>query len=463
MPFENEHSARLIEPEKFQQDTFKRQEVDEGIDIIIGKLEGEDAMTTQSYRFKSDKFTAELARKWMQGNNIDYILFEEAKEKQSPTEDNKIYMMPIIGVLGEQFTVQDLLIHLNKAKDCGIIKLLIDSPGGYVDKGEKMVNELNKSGKIIHATNIGDVCSMAVDLFMTATVRTFNPTKGAFLIHNPWGGQEGEAKDFEDAAQELRDIEDRMAKKLSKQLNVDVNIIKGFMNENTPLTKDQIKELGFAKIIGETKIKAVAYFKSKNNNMSEIKLNEEQSKQLSGLETKMSSFGKLLDKIFGQVKAKALVKQDVNGTELDFGDEVQTEEQIAIGVKATVDGQPAVGDYILEDGRTLVFEAGELIDIKQPEDDEMEALKKELEALKVENEALKAEKETMDKATEALKAENESAISKLEEVNAKTESIKTEFVAFKSQFTEFKAQVNTPSSDDKEDHKSGFTYKGIKN
>jgi hypothetical protein len=78
-PYPNEHSARIREPGDFKPDSFRRKNIETGIDIIIGKLKsGDDSMVTQAYRFKADKFTAEEAKKWLKDHKIKYISFEAA-------------------------------------------------------------------------------------------------------------------------------------------------------------------------------------------------------------------------------------------------------------------------------------------------------------------------------------------------------------------------------------------------
>jgi len=80
-PYSNEHSARVREPEEFINDSFRRKNIEDGIDIIIGKLkDGDGSMVVQSYRFDASKFTVAQAKKWLKDHEIDYILFEEAKK-----------------------------------------------------------------------------------------------------------------------------------------------------------------------------------------------------------------------------------------------------------------------------------------------------------------------------------------------------------------------------------------------
>jgi len=81
-PYPNEHSARIREPEEFKEDSFRRKNIDEGIDIIIGKLkDGDDKMETQAYRFNKENFTADEAKKWLKDHDVEYISFEPASEK----------------------------------------------------------------------------------------------------------------------------------------------------------------------------------------------------------------------------------------------------------------------------------------------------------------------------------------------------------------------------------------------
>ena len=84
-PYPNEHAARIKNPDEFEQDSFRRKNIEDGIDIIIGRLKGETSTTIQAYRFKSAKFTADEAKKWLSDNNIKYISFEEASDLKDCT------------------------------------------------------------------------------------------------------------------------------------------------------------------------------------------------------------------------------------------------------------------------------------------------------------------------------------------------------------------------------------------
>jgi len=90
-PYPNEHAARIRDPEEFKEDSFRRKKLEgeEGISIIIGKLKGEDTMTTQAYRFSIENWTADEAKKWLKDHNIKYKTFEPAtNEKKKSNADN---------------------------------------------------------------------------------------------------------------------------------------------------------------------------------------------------------------------------------------------------------------------------------------------------------------------------------------------------------------------------------------
>jgi hypothetical protein len=85
MPYPNEHAARLIDPDKFDADSFRREndKFGDGIHAVFGKLKGEDSMTLQAIRFDADRFSPDEARKWLEEHGYHPIVFEEAAAEKS--------------------------------------------------------------------------------------------------------------------------------------------------------------------------------------------------------------------------------------------------------------------------------------------------------------------------------------------------------------------------------------------
>ena len=124
MPYPNEHSARVRDPDDFISDSIRRKNIRKGIDIIIGKLkDGDGSMVIQAYRFDKDVFTASEARKWCKDHDVKYILFEEAKQ-------NNIAMF-----------IKSISAEVKDLDEKGLVKFYfsyfgnLDSDGDITEKG----------------------------------------------------------------------------------------------------------------------------------------------------------------------------------------------------------------------------------------------------------------------------------------------------------------------------------------
>lgn len=97
-PFPNEHAARLRDPKKFSDDTWRRTKnkrailpgsglisIPSIVSVIWGKLKGSDAPSdqplAQALRFPTENWTAKEARDWIKKNEIKIINFEPATKK----------------------------------------------------------------------------------------------------------------------------------------------------------------------------------------------------------------------------------------------------------------------------------------------------------------------------------------------------------------------------------------------
>lgn len=78
MPYPNEHAARMVNPDNFE--SFIRNHPNawpEGLDIIFG-VRKDGSRSVQAFRFRTDQWTVERARRWLARNGYDPILFEPA-------------------------------------------------------------------------------------------------------------------------------------------------------------------------------------------------------------------------------------------------------------------------------------------------------------------------------------------------------------------------------------------------
>jgi ATP-dependent Clp protease protease subunit len=167
-------------------------------------------------------------------------------------------------------------------------------------------------------------------------------------------------------------------------LNIEQSAIEPLLRNETFLTPEQAKALGF---ITEEPVQVLAKAILKpNDDMNTLS------------EKDMNFFESLFTKILGKGKKDPIVSkmvQDATGAELNFTD-LADDATIEAGASATIDGNPASGEYTMPDGTVYVFAAGVLSEIKEPEgDDELASANARIAELEAELQASKTETETV--------------------------------------------------------------------
>lgn len=357
----------------------------------------------------------------------------------------KIYINGLIGYFeeeeGKPYT--ELVDVVSQVKMLGEVDSyevhIIDSPGGYVDEGFEIYDYLKTLGKPIHTVGQTQVASIATVIFMAGQTRQLKP-RTEFMVHLPSGGVQGTSEEIAEYAESIAKTEKKIIKFYEAYTGIDKEILKSLLSKETFLNPEKAYSLGFANVEAEA-LKAVAFYKSKNNTMS-----KQEEQQLSSEDRQWIQKGfDALTKLFGSKKATNIVIADATGAEIDFPD-VAEGEDVTVGAQATVDGAAAEGEYVLPSGETYVFAAGELTEIipavdpaTEPEpNEEMDALKQEVEDLKSSKEALEGELET--------------AKTEKEEVEANLETAKADFVKFQQKVTS-KFGLDTKKEGKKEDGK----------
>lgn len=343
------------------------------------------------------------------------------------------YIIPVHGLIGSAelpddntlyFSLDKFLLHINKAQEFDSIELDIASDGGYVDVADKMIEVLKATKKPIITRNSGNVCSSASKLFTIAPKenRYFDPSKGVFLIHNPFTITEGTADELAQTASELQKTEDEYVKWYVNATGAEQNVVRAFMDENKPLTPEQIESLGFATLVKPT-VNAIAKLKSSNTMINQKEFEE-----------KTSKFMQFIDSVLAKFRPKAIMLADANGQELEFP-ELTDANELAVGATVNLGGNPAEGEFQMPDGTVLVCAGGKVAEIRPASGDELQALKDENASLKTELEKLKGEKT----AAEAKLTETANAV----------EEVKKEFKAFKAQFSTGVPAGGNPPDDGK--------------
>lgn len=290
--------------------------------------------------------------------------------------EGTIYINGLIGSTESEKGTEliDVIQQVKSQSGATSFRLHINSEGGVVDTGFDIFNYLKSLQVPITTVGSGLVASIATVIFMAGDKRIL--TSGTqFMIHSPMGGIDGTADEIEAYAQSVRECENKLIKFYTNQTGLGSDAIAPLLRNETWLTEEQATSLGFATIANEP-ILAKAYL---NLNNDKQMTKEDKSWIESKFNSILNAFKKPVTNI---------VLQDANGVGIDFV-EVADGEEPTIGAKATIDGQPADGEYIMPDGSTYIFTAGELTEIVEADNsnDELEALRKQLAEKEAELEA----------------------------------------------------------------------------
>lgn len=423
MPYPNEHAARIIDPAKFEQDSFRRKNIADGIDIIVGKLIGEDTLTTQAYRFKKDKFTASEAKQWLADNNVEYISFEEASEPVNA-------VINLSGEVGNEINYTQVFGLVNGLGDFDTLTVNIDSYGGCSETGRKLYDYFKQLGKPITMRAVNNCMSAAFTIFCAGSTRIAEAIDTKFLMHAPW--MVGFFMGGDDEAQWLLD-EVKKEKQLlidiyTKELGIEAATIEKLMDSDDVITAEAAKGLNMVteienmtKTVGvdtsmlDAKYKIAANyisdeFKQKLNKME----NEKIKKQV---EENNGILKRILNYFKGIVKALSVASEEGETIEID-GD------NMVVGAVVTSETPDGTYTVMIEEKKykvtieNKVVTVVEEVEIEETPIDDTQALKDENAKLKQEIEDLKTKLEAKSEL-EAKYAENQALIDQLKNVHSK--------------------------------------------
>lgn len=278
--------------------------------------------------------------------------------------------------------------------------VFINSQGGVFETGFEIFNyleALKKGGKIINTIGVGEVKSIATVPFMAGVSRVLKPNT-EFLIHLPMIGLDGflNSQDLDKAKADLEPYEKQLIKFYQDVTGLEEEAVAPLVRKETILNPESAFDLKFATEYVAEQPKAVAYFGQKVlNNNSDKPMTQEDKNWLEtvvnkalervGLRKKTESKGFKVVALSKVAQLVNITTTDANGTIIDFPD-VADGEMPKEGDRATIDGQPANGEYLMPDGTTYVFLDGALSQIVEATTQEVD-----VEALQAENESLKAQ------------------------------------------------------------------------
>lgn len=282
-------------------------------------------------------------------------------------EEDKVFLQDWLGV--EAVCYRDIADFLDKIpEDDGDIELRLHCPGGDVMEGWAIYDALRQSGKTITATIEGQCSSMATVILLAAPKeRRFATQNASMCIHNPyipymdlWINEDITADKMDNLAAKIKAESSQLREQQQKILDLYVERtgssaeeLQALMNENKFVGMDKAKELGF---ISDT----LAPNTDKTNKSKTGKMNKNE------VTVKASVLSRMLAKL-GLAKIEDFKVVDMVVTAAN-GDELTVERE---------EGDPQVGDvaspdgeFVMDDGTTIVVANGTISEIKPKEEEQ---------------------------------------------------------------------------------------------
>ena len=150
---------------------------------------------------------------------------------------------------GEGVTAKAFIDDLAEFKDREL-NLHINSPGGQVFEGVAIYNALARHDPPVHvhidgmALSIASVIAMAGDVVHMAE-------NGMLMIHDPWTMAQGNSSDFRKEAEVLDKVKEGMISSYQQKTGLDRRELHELMTDETWLSAEEAKLMGFADQVTE--------------------------------------------------------------------------------------------------------------------------------------------------------------------------------------------------------------------
>jgi len=125
------------------------------------------------------------------------------------------------------------------------IHLYINSPGGSVTAGLAVYDTIQYLTCDVNTYCVGQAASMAAVLLAAGTKgKRYALPNARILIHQPWGGVQGQASDISIQAREILRLKDRLNKILAKHTGKSVESIGKDTDRDNFMSSDEAKNYG---------------------------------------------------------------------------------------------------------------------------------------------------------------------------------------------------------------------------
>lgn len=301
----------------------------------------------------------------------------------------------------------------------------INSIGGDVAEGFMIYTSLRKYA-VKHKAKVttyikGRCYSIATVIFLAGDVRIANKFLSPF-IHNAWIYSVGDSRQLQRDADDLENVNKKIATFYADHTELTYEEARAWMDADTYIEPEECVRIRFATEIEEI-VRPAALRKSlnKNNNSTMSKKNNNWVAKAMAFLSSHAADGANNLEVFTSTNDSVIFPDLEDGEEPKIGD------------KAEVDGKAAEGEYTMADGRTFVFVAGVLEEIREEDEEETDDTQT-MEELQAENARLR----------EQLESQNSAKDQEIADLKAKYAKAKTDLSTLKNLMSEYVA--DTPSN-----------------
>lgn len=224
------------------------------------------------------------------------------KIKNNASETSDVYLFNDIGTFG--ITAQSFIDEI-KEYDNKELNIHINSLGGEVFEGMAIYSIIQRR-KAKTTVYIEGIAASIASVIALAADEVIMSENSLLMIHNAWGGTQGDARDMRKQADVLDKITNEIAEVYVKKTKIPYDKVIEMMNEETWLTAKEAVALGFVNSISEPiKVAAkydVSRFKNITNKKVDTILSLTEKKKIKMTEELKTWFNSKVDEIIAKVK-----------------------------------------------------------------------------------------------------------------------------------------------------------------
>ena len=159
---------------------------------------------------------------------------------------------PVDDMVSNLIIAQLLLLQMTDAKKD--IHLYINSPGGSVTAGLAIYDTLQFLTCDVNTYCIGQAASMGAVLLCAGTKgKRYALPNARIMIHQPWGGVQGQATDISIQAREILRLKDRLNEILAKHCGKTVEEVGKSTDRDNFMSADEAKDYGLVDAVVQSR------------------------------------------------------------------------------------------------------------------------------------------------------------------------------------------------------------------